>query len=104
MELGPGDVLVNPMGIPLRWSWSGAVDVLNIAVHPGYLDEVVRESMGGQARLRPRAIPYAPDRLLAQLGSIFHRELATPHLSGRTRCPGDRRTHRAPPGAPSRRD
>lgn len=80
MELGAGDVLVNPMATPLRWSWSGAVEVLNVAVHPGYLDDIARESMGGPARLRPRPVPYAPDTSLAQLGLDLHRELTTPLL------------------------
>lgn len=85
MDLGPGDVLVNPMAMSLRWSWSGAVEVLNIAVHPGYLEEVVRESMGGLVRLRPRAIPYAPDPSLVHLGCELHREVATPDLLGAQR-------------------
>ncbi|ATB46228.1 hypothetical protein [Corallococcus macrosporus] len=85
MDLGPGDVLVNPMS--LRWSWSGAVEVLNIAVHPGYLEEAVRESMGGLVRLRPRAIPYAPGPSLVQLGWELHREVSTPGLLGaRKQC------------------
>ncbi|WP_140794375.1 helix-turn-helix domain-containing protein [Myxococcus xanthus] len=85
MDLGPGDVLVNPMAISLRWSWSGAVEVLNIAVHPGYLDEAVRESMGGLVRLRPRATPSAPNPSLVQLGCDLHREVATPDLLGAQR-------------------
>lgn len=85
MDLGPGDVLVNPMATSLRWSWSGAVEVLNITVHPGYLEEAVRESMGGQMRLRPRAVPYAPDPSLVQLGSELHREVSTPDLLGAQR-------------------
>ena len=82
LELGPGDVLVNPMAISLCWSWAGAVDVLNITVHPGYLDELARESMGGEARLRPRAVPYTPDPTLAQLGLELLQELSTPQLLG----------------------
>jgi|GEM_PF-2618456 len=85
LDLGPGDVLVNPMGIPLRWRWSGAVEVLNIAVHPAYLDDVVRESVGGLVRLRPRARSYAPDPALARLGRELHDELAAPDLLGAQR-------------------
>ncbi|MBX3203563.1 MAG: helix-turn-helix transcriptional regulator [Labilithrix sp.] len=82
LELGPGDVLVNPMAVPLRWSWSGAVEVLNVTVHPGYLDELLRESVGGAARLRPRVVPYSPDPTLADLGLELLHELSTPQLLG----------------------
>ena len=85
MALGPGDVLVNPMGTPMRWSWTGAVEVLNVTVHPAYLDDVVRESVGGAASLRPRAVPYAPDDSLSQLGLDLHRELTDPELLGAQR-------------------
>ncbi len=85
-ELGPGDVLVNPMDISLRWSWSGAVEVLNMTVHPGYLAEVVRESMGGLMRMRARAVPYAPDRTLSEFGLDLLRELGAPQLLGAPRA------------------
>ncbi|AEI61974.1 hypothetical protein [Corallococcus macrosporus] len=85
MDLGPGDVLVNPMAMSLRWSSSGAFEVLNIAVHPGYLEEAVRESMRGLVRLRPRALPYAPVPSLVQLGREPHREVSTPGLLGAQR-------------------
>ncbi len=84
-RLGPGDVLVNPMAVPMRWSWVGAVEVLNLAVHPGYLDDVVRESLGGTPKLRPLALPWAPDHQLAELGLELQRELATPQLLGAQR-------------------
>ena len=85
MELGPGDVLVNPMGTPMRWSWSGAVEVLNVTVHPAYFDDVVRGSVGGAASLLPRAVPYAPDASLSQLSLDLHRELTGPELLGAER-------------------
>lgn len=84
-ELNPGDVLVNPMTVPLRWSWWGAVDVLNITVHPEYLEDVVRESMGGSVGLRSRAVAFAPDPALAQLGFDMVQELSASQLLGAQR-------------------
>lgn len=85
LALGPGDVLVNPMAVPMRWSWSGSVEVLNVTIHPTYLQDILREDMGGSTRLAPRAVPHRQDAALAQLAADLHRELSEPERLGALR-------------------
>ncbi|NVB40962.1 helix-turn-helix transcriptional regulator [Pseudenhygromyxa sp. WMMC2535] len=80
IHLGPGEVLVNPSATSLRWQWSGAVDVLNITVHPRYLDDLAREAMGCPVRLRADVPHHRPDPALARFGLDLHQELDTPRL------------------------
>tara|TARA_B100001750_G_scaffold109870_1_gene86820 strand:+ start:1731 stop:2636 length:906 start_codon:yes stop_codon:yes gene_type:complete len=86
MTLRAGDVLVNPMGVPLRWRWSGAVKVLNVTVHPGHLGDLARESLGAAVRLRPLRLGHRSDSVLGAFGADLHRELSAPRVLGADRA------------------
>jgi len=83
LEVGPGDITLQPPCVETHWSWSDRIQVLQVFIEPSYLCMVARAVTGGDPRsLRMSSGLRVTDDALAEMGFEITRELRSPRPLG----------------------